>query len=93
MYTFTDLKFKPKKGFKWQKQACLLFENGYEASVLFWSMFYSNGKDTYELAILHNWKLCYDTGLTDDVFGWISKDEVTELLKKISSLPPKSWNQ
>ena len=34
------------------KQAKMDFENGYGISVLFGSMFYSNGIDTYEVGIL-----------------------------------------
>lgn len=34
------------------KQAKMNFENGYGISVIFGSMFYSNGIDTYEVGIL-----------------------------------------
>ena len=47
------------------KQAKMDFENGYGISVLFGSMFYSNGIDTYEVGILKDGILCYATPITD----------------------------
>ena len=91
MKTFNDLKFiehdmaqafgKPA----WH--AKLKFSNGFEVSVLCGEMFYSNGVDTYELAMLHNDCLCY-TEITDgDVLGYLSEEEVTKIMKKIQELP------
>ena len=62
------------------------FENGYGISVIFGSMFYSNGIDTYEVGILKDGILCYDTPITDDVIGYITADEVTDIMRKIQEL-------
>src|SRR5574344_2639288 len=69
------------------KRAILDFPNGYGVSVLFGSLFYSNGIDTYDLAVLKDGRLCYDTDITNDVMGWLSKDEVTEVMEKVQNLP------
>ena len=68
------------------EQAKVEFENGYSASILFGDKFYSNGIDTYELAVLHKGSITYDTPITDDVLGWLTKDEVTEALEQIEKL-------
>lgn len=39
-------------GYDKARQAIMEFENGYGVSVLFGEAFYSNGIDTYEVAIL-----------------------------------------
>ena len=70
-----------------QKQAKMNFENGYGISVIFGSMFYSNGIDTYEVGILKDGILCYATPITDDVIGYITADEVTDIMRKIQELP------
>lgn len=69
-------------------QASIYFSNGYGASILFGSMFYSDGIDTYELAVLDPNGLTYSTPITDDVLGYITKDEVTSALQQIEALPP-----
>lgn len=69
------------------KQATMYFGNGYGISVLFGSMFYSNGIDTYEVGILKDGALCYDTPITNDVIGYVTADEVTDIMRKIQELP------
>lgn len=69
------------------KQAKMSFDNGYGISVLFGSMFYSNGIDTYEVGILKNGALCYTTPITNDVIGYITEEEVTDIMRKIQELP------
>ena len=67
-------------------QARVSFENGYGASVIRGRGTYGADKDLYELAVLHDDRLCYDSGLTDDVVGWLTPDDVSEWLKKIEAL-------
>ena len=69
------------------KQAILNFDNGYGVSVLFGDCFYSNGIDTYELAVLRKGRLCYKTPVTDDVLGHITKEQVTEAMIQLQKLP------
>lgn len=69
------------------KQAKMFFENGYGISVLFGSMFYSNGVDSYEVGVLKGGTLCYDTPITNDVIGYIPAAEVSDIMRKIQELP------
>ncbi len=84
MKTFKDLKFEehPLDG----EMAKMEFENNYGVSVIFGGMFYSNGIDTYELAVLYDGQLSYSTDITDDVLGYISESEVTEAMIKVQNL-------
>jgi len=86
MKEFGDLKFNAHPNIV-GKQALMKFENGYSVSVLYGSMFYSNGVDTYELAVLKDGRIDYSTPITDDVLGYITEDEVTDAMKKIQELP------
>jgi len=93
MKTFKDLKFENHsvataeiERFNGAKQAIENFENGYGVSVLFGSCFYSNGIDTYEVAILFGESITYNTEITDDVMGYLSKDEVSEIMAKVQLL-------
>lgn len=63
------------------------FPNGYGASVITGSMFYTDGERPYELAVLVNGDLCYDTEITDDVIGHLDEIDVLGLLNRIKSLP------
>jgi hypothetical protein len=97
--TFKDLEFEPyfmpsdytllpfiRNMFSDAKQAVMKFENGYGISVLFGKIFYSNGVDTYEVAILKDGSICYDTYITDDVLGYQNEEEVTEIMRKVQEL-------
>ena len=96
MKTFKDLHFKDHelKGYIARyskgicKQARLQFENGYSVSVLIGDLFYSNGLDTYELAVLdYKGDIYYGLNLkNDDVFGYITEDEVTKYMIEVQKL-------
>lgn len=93
MKTFNDLIFGQhiNNCIKDTKQAMMQFNNGYGISVLLGGEgIYSNGIDTYEVAILYNDELCYDSGLCDDVLGHQTEGEITELMEKIQQLPNKN---
>ena len=96
--TFKDLEFemhpislnaKPQgtKSFSSNsKHAVMEFENGYGVSVIFGEQFYSNGIDTYEVAVLKDGFICYKTYITDNVVAYITEDEVTEIMRKVQEL-------
>jgi hypothetical protein len=94
MKTFKDLEFNAHslsavERFEGAKQATYTFENNYGVSVLFGNCFYSNGIDTYELAVLFDGNLCYTTDITSDVLAYITEDEVTSAMIKIQNLKNK----
>ena len=62
------------------------FNNGYGASVIKHQGSYGNLEDKFELAVLYNDKLVYDTEITNDVIGWLNNDEVLDLLDQIKEL-------
>ena len=67
------------------------FDNGYGASIVCHDMSYGGPlvegeHNLYELAVLHNDELCYDTPITDDVLGWQTMEEINKTLKEIEKL-------
>lgn len=74
------------------KHAVMRFDNGYGVSVVRWTMFYSNGVDTYEVSVLDKYGICYKTPITNDVIGYVDADEVTDIMKRIQELPSLSNN-
>lgn len=62
------------------------FDNGYGASVITGRIACCNDEKPYELAVLHHGELCYDTPITDDVIGYLTNDEVFDLLDRIEQL-------
>ncbi len=86
MKTFDDLKFKPHKLVKNCGQATICFENEYGVSVIYGMEFYSTGIGSYEVAITYKGELTFDTSITSDVIGYQSKEQVTEIMKKVQQL-------
>lgn len=62
------------------------FDNGYGASVITGGIAYCNEAQPFELAVLKHGELCYDTPITDDVIGYLTSDEVFDLLDRIEQL-------
>lgn len=94
MKTFKDLEFREHElrrfAEKCVKHAVMFFPNGYGVSVLFGKHFYSNGFDTYELAVIRKcgdgYSMAYDTPITNDVLAHLTEDEVTEAMIKVQKL-------
>lgn len=86
MKTFNDLEFKNMGSVYNGVQARVIFENGYGASVVKHDFSYGGKDGLYELAVTKDGDLCYDTPVTNDVEGYLSSDEVSELLKQIQEL-------
>lgn len=70
-------------GFQW----LIGFKNGYEASIITGQYTHTDVEHPYELAVLKDGEVCYDTPITDDVIGYLTADEVGEILEKIEALP------
>lgn len=62
------------------------FPNGYGASVIKHKGSYGYDKGLWELAVLHEGELCYDTEITGDVIGYLNDPEVDNILGQISRL-------
>ena len=67
------------------------FENNFGASVIKHLGSYGHKEDLWELAVIEyyrsgEWYLTYDTDITDDVIGFLTDEDVRELLTKIKEL-------
>lgn len=68
-------------------QSIIKYDNGYGASVVKHSRSYGADKGLYELAVLNSHgEITYDTPITNDVLGYLNKEDVSEILEKISKL-------
>jgi len=67
-------------------RARVQFPNGYGLSIVKGHATYGGDKGLYEAAVLKDDQITYDTTITDDVLGYQSEDDITELLKKVSEL-------
>ena len=86
MKTFSDLEFKQHPTID-GIQARIHFENGYGASVVKHEWSYGGKDGLYEIAVLDlDNQLTYETSVTDDVIGYLTEDDVTEVLKQIQEL-------
>ena len=83
--TFKELNFKDTKSNN-GIHAIVKFENNYGASVVKHDHSYGGKDGLYELAIFKDDEICYDTPITNDVLGYLSDKDVTEVLIKIQQL-------
>ena len=72
--------------------------NGYGASVVRHSFSYGHEKNLWEFAVIKwltdptkndeaKFRLVYDTPITDNVIGFLTKEHISEILKQIEELP------
>lgn len=85
--TIDDLVFKPHPMRKDGKIAQVSFNNGYGASIITGNLFYTSENAPYELGVLKDGSLTYDTPITDDVLGYLTADDVDRILSEIEALP------
>lgn len=76
-------------------QCVFRFENQYGASVVKHDFSYGHEQDLWELAVIKfednnkynlHWSLNYDTPITDDVIGYLTNEEVLNILQQIKEL-------
>lgn len=84
---FSDLVFEPHPiGLKGHTQAIMNFDNGYGVSVICGTLFYSNGVDTYEVAVLKGDLIDFNHQVTGDVAGYRTKQEVSDIMAKVQRM-------
>jgi len=89
MKTFNDLQFKehPRGAVYGGIISRIIFDNGYGATVVQGPHSYGGIDGLYELAVIgKDDEICYDTPITNDVLGYLSDKDVTEVLIKIQQL-------
>ena len=62
------------------------FSNGLGASVIRGATTYGGSEGLFELAVMKNGRVCYDTPITDDVIGYLPVVGVISILDKIRDL-------
>ena len=85
MKTFNDLEFK--EPFCGGEISRVYFDNGYGVSVVRSQYSYGGKEGLYELAVLdEHGNLTYDTPVTNDVIGYLSEDEVSDIMEQVQKL-------
>lgn len=67
-------------------QTIINFPNNYGASIISGRGTYENKEKPFELAVLYENELSYNTPIADDVIGYLTDEEVNEILYQIKSL-------
>lgn len=70
------------------------FDNGFGASAIQDEFSYGGDEGLFELGVIKfesedEWHLNYSTAITDDVLGYLTEQDVAELLTKIEQLESK----
>lgn len=89
MKTFEDLEFEQVNDapFMVGKKSRMHFDNGYGVSVVSHSYSYGGRDGLYEVAVLDsNDELTYDTPVTNDVIGYLTEEEVSNVMKEVQEL-------
>jgi hypothetical protein len=88
MKTFKDLEFEEMVSpLMSGKKSRIHFENGFGASVVSHTFSYGGREGLYELAVLFEDDLHYDNPVAQgDVRGYLTEEEVTELLIEIQKI-------
>lgn len=86
MKKFNDLVFTPHSIFP-GIHTILNFDNGYGVSVIRNTHSYGSENGLYEMAIIKGNKVCYDSGITNDVLGNLTENDVTKYMELVQKLP------
>ena len=88
MKTFEDLEFTHlNEDYMTGKKARMYFNNKYGISVVSTTLSYGGKEGLYEIAVLDSeGDLVCNTPVTNDVIGYLTPEEVTEIMKQIQSL-------
>lgn len=86
MKVFEDLEFNPHSGLLGGIHARMDFDNGYGVSVVQSSFTYGGEEGLYEMAVMKDDHICYDTPITSDVLGYLSEEDVTVHMIEVQNL-------
>ena len=88
MKKFEDLEFVGiNDGFMVGVKSRMTFENGYGVSVVSHTYSYGGKDGLFEIAVLDkDGNLTYDTPVTNDVIGYLTEEDVTDVLKQVQEL-------
>ena len=89
MKTFQDLEFEQINDapFMVGKKARMHFNNGFGVSVVSHSYAYGGRDGLYEIAVLDSDdNLTYATPVTNDVMGYLTEEDVTNVMKEVQGL-------
>lgn len=84
---FTDLAFHTHRG---GQQGIASFDNGYSVSVVQFPGSFGYKAGLWELAVIHDGEIVYDTPVTDDVLGYLTEDDVSRHMAAVAALPPRT---
>ena len=63
------------------------YPNGYGVSVIVSPYSYGGRSGDFEVAVTHHGEICYLSGLTDDVFGYLNFAGVADIIDRVKALP------
>ena len=89
MKKFEDLEFDQLNDAPYMvgKKSRMHFDNGYGVSVVSHSYSYGGRDGLYEVAVLDsNDELTYDTPVTNDVIGYLTEEDVSNVMKQVQEL-------
>jgi hypothetical protein len=89
MKTFKDLKFEQLNDTPYMvgKKSRMQFDNGYGVSVISHTHSYGGRNGLYEVAVLDSdGNLTYETPVTNDVIGYLTEEDVTDIMKQVQEL-------
>jgi len=69
------------------------FPNGYIASVIRTPFSYGSDRGLWEVAVIYQGRVVYDTPITDDVIGHLNIQGVRKILEEIYNLPTRTTDE
>lgn len=86
MKTFRDLQIELKWAYE---RARMDFANGFGISVIRGDRSRGGAEGFWEVAVMKGGRINYDTPITDDVIGWCTEEDVTNIMKQVQKLSPQ----
>lgn len=85
--TFKDIGFEGMDSFYNGVRSNTMFDNGYGISVVRHRYSYGGPSGLYEIAVLDkDGRITYSTPITQDVIGYLTSDDVSDIMVKIQEL-------